>query len=548
MAKNLSYNKEARAKLQSGVDKLAKTVAVTMGPQGKNVILQKFVGNPVITKDGVSVAREIVLEDPIENLACQLVKEAAGRTADMAGDGTTTATVLTHEIFSRGNDLISQNYHPLHLKRGLEWARDQVIENLNKISNPISNIDSLRSIATISSNNDSEMGGLIAEAFEKVGLNGTVTAEASPGNISYVRVTDGIEYKKGYITSNFIVDGGSDITLQNCAIILTTHEITSLTSGWLNILNELSESQTPVLLICKSLKQEALATLVANNKIGRLKCVATELPAYARSGPEWLDDLSILLGTKIVGPEFGLEPQNLRRSDLGFAKRVTVGKYETKILEGRKNLERLESKMSIYKEDLQKLIGDTDRLDIRKRMEHLTNKAAVIVVGYNTELELREKGDRLDDALGATRAAIEEGYVPGGGSALYRAASMVDLGKAPHEIRGAAQVLLESCSRPLRQIVINAFEDPDKILREYLEYSGTNIGFNASSGTWEDLVAAGVIDPKKVTRTALENSTSIALLLINTEAVVSDEPEKPSGWQAPAGWRPPSETNLNHKY
>jgi chaperonin GroEL len=263
MAKNLSYNKEARAKLQSGVDKLAKTVAVTMGPQGKNVILQKFVGNPVITKDGVSVAREIVLEDPIENLACQLVKEAAGRTADMAGDGTTTATVLTHEIFSRGNKLISENYHPLHLKRGLEWARDQVVAGLNKIATPVSDFVSLKNIATISSNNDQEMGGLIAEAFEKVGLSGTVTAEASPGNHSYVRVTDGIEYKKGFITSNFIVDGGSEVTFQNCAIILTTQEISSLTSGWLQILNELSESQTPVLLICKSLKQEALATLVA---------------------------------------------------------------------------------------------------------------------------------------------------------------------------------------------------------------------------------------------------------------------------------------------
>lgn len=548
MAKNLSYNKEARAKLQSGIDKLARTVAVTMGPQGKNVILQKFIGNPVITKDGVSVAREIVLEDPIENLACQLVKEAAGRTADMAGDGTTTATVLTHEIFSRGNELISENYNPLYLKRGLEWARDQVIENLNKIATPISDFSSLKNIATISSNSDLEMGGLIAEAFEKVGLRGTVTAEASPGNISYVRVADGIEYKKGYVTSNFIIDGSSDIDFQNCAIILTTHEITSLTAGWLNILTELSESQTPVLIICKSLKQEALATLVANNKLGRLKCVATELPSYTRGSSEWLDDLSILLGTKIVGPEFGLEPQDLKKSDLGFAKRVTVSKYDTKILESKKDIERLESKMSIYKEDMQKLIGDTDRLDIKKRMEYLNNKAAIIVVGYNTELELREKGDRLDDALGATRAAIEEGYVPGGGAALYRAASMVDIGKAPPEIRRAAQVLLESCSRPLRQIVINAFEDPDKIINEYLEYTGTNVGFNASSGVWEDLVAAGVIDPKKVTRTALENSTSIALLLINTEAVVSDEPEKPSGWQPPAGWRPPESSNLNHKY
>jgi len=548
MAKNLSYNKEARAKLQAGIDKLSKTVAVTMGPQGKNVILQKFVGNPVITKDGVSVAREIVLEDPIENLACQLVKEAAGRTADMAGDGTTTATVLTHEIFSRGNKLIEENYNPLYLKRGLEWARDQIIKNLNSIATPVNDFNSLKNIATISSNNDAEMGGLIAEAFEKVGLTGTVTAEASPGNISYVRITDGIEYKKGYITPNFIVDGGSEIIFQNAAIIVTTHEFSSLTAGWLPLLNELSESQTPVLIICKSLKQEALATFVTNNKLGRLKCVATELPLFTRNNNEWLDDLAILLGAKIIGPEFGLEPQDVKISDLGFANRVIVGKYDTKILESRKDPVRLSSKLSVYKEDLQKLLGDTDRLDIKKRMEFLNNKAAVIVVGYNTELELREKGDRLDDALGATRAAIDEGYVPGGGMALFKSAAMVKLEDAPEEIREAAKVLLDSCSRPLCQISYNAFQDPKLILSKALENLDTDIGFNASTCKWEDLIAAGVIDPKKVTRTALENSTSIALLLINTEAVVSEEPEKPSGWQPPAGWRPPESSNLNHKY
>lgn len=548
MAKNLSYNKDARRRLLTGVDKLAKTVGITMGPQGRNVILQKFIGNPVITKDGVSVAREIVLEDPIENLACQLVKEAAGRTADIAGDGTTTATVLTHEILTRGNTLIESNYNPLHLKRGLEWARDKIIDNLNTISTPINNINSLKNIATISSNNDSDMGSLIAEAFNLVGFTGTVTAEASPGTASYVRVTDGIEYKKGYITSNFITDGGSDIVLQNAAIILTTSELTSLSAGWISILNKLSESQTPVLIICKSLKQEALATLVTNNKLGRLKCVATEIPHYIRNSSEWLDDLSILLGTKIIGSDFGIDAGELNIKDLGFAKKIIVGKYETKILESRKDLSRLEQKINIYKEDLLKLLGDTDRLDVKKRLEFLHNKAAVIVVGYSTELELREKGDRLDDALGATRAAIDEGFVPGGGMALFKAANMVDISKAPLEIRDAASILIESCSRPLRQIAINAFQDPDLVAKEAANYIDSDIGFNAANCKWEDLVSAGVIDPKKVTRTALENSTSIALLIINTEAVVSDQPNNPSDWQPPAGWRPPESSNLNHNY
>jgi len=548
MAKDLHYNREARERLQAGVDKLAKTVAVTMGPQGRNVILQKFVGNPVITKDGVSVAREIVLEDPVENLACQLVKEAAGRTADIAGDGTTTATVLTHEIFSRGNKLIEDNYNPLYLKRGLEWARDKVISNLNKMATPVNDYSSLRSIATISSNNDEEMGSLIADAFEKVGLNGTVTAEASPGTASYVRVTDGIEYKKGYITPNFSIDGNPDVVLQNAAVIITTHDLTSITSGWLNILNKLSESQTPLLLICKSLKQEALAALVTNNKLGRLKCVATELPHHIRNSKEWLDDLSILLGAKVIGQDFGLEPQDVTESDIGFAKRVIVGRYDTKILESKKDEARLLSKMEIYREDLMKIIGESDRVDIKSRMDFLNNKAAVIVVGYNTELELREKGDRLDDALGATRAAIDEGYVPGGGMALFKAAAMVDINSAGSEIRDAARVLLDSCSRPLRQISINAYQNPDEVLCEALKNLDSDIGFNASTCKWEDLVRAGVIDPKKVTRTALENSTSIALLLINTEAVVSDQPKNPSDWQPPAGWRPPEKSNLNHKY
>ncbi len=547
MAKNLTYNNDARDKIQSGLDKLAKAVAATMGPQGKNVILQKFVGNPVATKDGVSVAREIVLRDPVENLACQLVKEAAGRTADIAGDGTTTATVLTHEIFSKGNQLIRCNYNPLHLKLGLEWARDRVIENLNKMSVSV-DFNTIKDIATISANNDKEMGSLIAEAFRTAGFNGTVTAEACPGNNSYVRVADGIEYSKGWITSNFLADGESEVSLKNAAIILTTQEITSITSGWLNILNSLSESQTPVLLICKSLKQEALATLVANNKLGRLKCVATELPHYIRNDKEWLDDLSILLGTRIIGPEFGLEPSAVTPIDLGFAKNITVGKYSTKILEGRKDERRLASKLNIYNEDISKLISESDRQDIKNRINFLNNKAAVIVVGYNTELELREKGDRLDDAIGATKASIDEGYVVGGGSALYMASCMVNILEAPEEIRAAAKVLLDSCSRPLRQIAENAFQDSESILDTYRKLDDKRFGFNASNCKWENLVDSGIIDPKKVTRTALENAVSIALILINTEVVVSDEPDNPSGWQPPAGWRPPESSNLNHKY
>jgi len=548
MSKDLYYANDARQRLKSGLDKLAKTVAVTMGPQGKNVILKKFVGAPVITKDGVSVAREITLLDPVEDLACQLVKEAAGRTADMAGDGTTTATVLAREIFERGDTLISTGYSPLKLKRGLEWARDEIVKNLDLLTTKIEDIDSLRNIATISANNDSDMGSAIAEAFEKVGLEGTVLAEGSAGTRTYVRVTEGLEYKKGYITSNFLLDGKSDVVFENARILIANQEIASL-NGFLPLLNELSNSQAPLLIICKALKQEALATLVANNKLGRLQCVATEIPPFAgQHQNEWLDDLSILTGAKVFGSANGIELSAASLSDLGHAKRISVNKYVTNIVEGKKDIKRLEHKLAFYAHDIKENLGDTERLDLRKRIEFLQNKTAVICVGYLTELELREKGDRLEDALSAAKAAIDEGFVPGGGTALVRAVRMIDKSKIPEDFKEAAEVLMESCKKPLMQISLNAHQDAEQILKQTIETEDWRIGFNAATMKWENLIESGVIDPKKVTRTALENSTSIALLLINTEAIVSDSPVNKSDWQAPAGWRPPENANLNHKY
>ena len=548
MSKDLYYSIDARKRLRVGIDKLANTVAVTMGPQGRNVILKKFAGAPVVTKDGVSVAREITLEDPVEDLACQLVKEAAGRTADIAGDGTTTATVLARDIFKRGDDLVSNGYSPLELKRGLEWARDKIIENLETITTKIEDIDSLRDIATISANNDKEMGGAIAEAFEKVGLTGTVLAEGTAGTRTYVRMTEGIEYKKGYITSHFLLDGQSDITLESARILIINQEITSL-NGFIGLLNDISNSQIPLLIICKSLKLEALATIVTNNKLGRLKCVATELPSFSGAyQSEWLDDLSILTGAKIFGPNNGADISSATMEDLGYAKRVNVNKYVTNIIESKKDQERLDFKMKVYLNDIKAPLGDSERVDLRKRIEFLQSKTAVICVGYSTELELREKGDRLEDALSAAKAAIDEGFVPGGGTALVRAAKMIDRESIPPLFKEAAEVLIDACSTPLKQIAFNAGQDGDSILKKTLEYDDYRMGFNAANCKWEDLVSSGVIDPKKVTRTALENSTSIALLLINTEAIVSESPVHKSDWQAPPGWRPPEAGNLNHKH
>lgn len=551
MAKDLTYNKEARSALLAGAEKLAKTVGVTMGPQGKNVILGKFVGSPVITKDGVTVAREVTLEHPVEELACQLVKEAAGRTAAIAGDGTTTATVLTHEILKRGVELIDSNYSPLFFKRGVEWAVDRVVENLDKMSIEVSGVETLKDIATISANNDALIGENIAKAFDAVGIDGTVAAEASPGIETTVRFVDGVEVEAGYVTPAFVTEEGqADIVIENCRILICDEEISSLASCF-EVLTELSNKSLPVLILAKAVKQEALATLVANNKVGRLKVVAVNLPPTgidSGSRTEWLDCMSALVGTKVFSSSLGAPLSDARAEDLGFAKRVIVNKYLTKILEGNKDSARIQEKLDIYAKDMASLIGDSARLDVRKRISYLQNKAALITVGYLTELELREKGDRVEDSICATRAAIEEGIVPGGGTALLRAASKVSLAGLDKNLVPAAKVLLDSCSRPITQIVENAFEDSEAIIGRVLKSRNMNLGYNAANGKFEDLIKAGVIDPKKVTRTALQNAASISLLLINTDAIVSEQADNPSSWQPPTGWRPPEEGTLRHKY
>jgi len=548
MAKDLIYEEEARRSLLSGAEKLARTVAVTMGPQGKNVILGKPAGAPVLTKDGVTVAREINLDHPVEELACQLIKEAAGRTAEIAGDGTTTATVLTHEILKRGCELINDNYSPLDFRRGLEWAVKEVVSNLNEMSTEVTGLDDLRNIATISANNDADIGDKIAVAFDTVGLEGTVVAEACPGLENSVRFVDGVELESGYITPAFLTEyGQSDVTIDRCNILICNEDISNLTVC-LGLLNELSDKNLPILILAKSVKQEVLSTLVANNKLGRLKAVAVKLPILGVLQDEWLDALSVVTGTKVFSAESGSPLSSATISDLGFAKKVVVNKYVTKILEGKSDPERSGKKLDLYKEDLKKLIGDSVRLDIKKRIAFLQSKAAVVSVGYSTEAELREKGDRVDDAICATRAAIEEGYVPGGGTALLRAAHKVDLSKVDKALVPAVRVLVDACTRPITQIVTNAYQDADEVISKVLKNKSIKFGYNAATDKYEDIVKAGVIDPKKVTRIALQNAASISLLLINTDAVVSEQPENPSSWQPPPTWRLPEDGRLKHKY
>lgn len=545
MAKDLTYSKSAREKILAGSEKLSRTVAVTMGPQGKNVILGKFVGAPVLTKDGVSVAREIVLEDPVEDLSCQLIKEAAGRTAAIAGDGTTTATVLADEILKNGCALLDAGYSPLSLRRGVEAAKKAIFEKLDEMKSSAENFEDLKNIATISANNDSDLGGSIAEAFISVDMDGTVIAKASPGIGNSVNIVDGIQLENGWISPAFALEGAAEIAFEDCRILICNEEMSNL-NLYLKLLHSLSEENVPVLILAKDVNREVLQTLIANNRLGRIKAVAVKIPVLGVAQDEWVSALSTLVGTVVAGVDCSVA--NMEVSDLGFAGRVIVNQYSTRIVQGRKDEKRVAEKLAIYESDSQKLISDQMLIDSKNRISFLKSKAAVISVGYSTELELREKGDRVEDAICATKAAIEEGYVPGGGTALLRASAMINPDSFSEDIRPAVMVVLDACKRPIRQITGNADLNSEEIIRGILASDDYNFGYNAATNTFEDLVKAGVIDPKKVTRTALENAASISMLLINTGAVVSEQKDNPSSWQPPAGWRPPEDGKLSHKY
>lgn len=548
MGKGIISGKEARQKVLNGVNTLANTVSVTMGPEGRNVILGKFVGAPTITKDGVSVAREVVLSDPYEELGCQLVKEVAGRTADVAGDGTTTATVLAQAIFSGGFSLVdAAKYSSIDFKFGVNWALKQVLENIENMAQPINDDETLENVAIISANNDNVLGKVIAKAYNLVGQTGMVMAEAMPGVEDSVRLVEGIEIKNGYISPGFLEKGQSKCTLANCHILICDREITHITDNE-KLFNELSSQNKSLLIICKDLKKEALKIFLGNNRLGRIRACAVKIPTFGKNNEAWLEDLSILTDTTIVSEDRGKPLSEVTVADLGFAKSVEVGRHLTKIIGPKKDPARLKDRVKTYEQDLKTLIGDLVRKDIRDRMAFLSSSASVITVGYLTELELREKGDRVEDAMSAVKAAVEEGFVPGGGFALFRAASQIDLKSLEKKYHPGARMIVEACKVPAQKILENAQEDTALILNKVMKDNSFSFGYNCATREFGDLIEMGVIDPKKVTRTALENAASIALLLLTTEAIVAELPENESGWQPPAGWRQPSATGLDHKY
>jgi chaperonin GroEL len=541
------YGNEAREKILVGAKKLARTVATTMGPYGRNVLMGRAVGAPVVTKDGVSVAREVVLEDPIEELGCQMIKEVSGRTADVAGDGTTTATVLAAEIFEGGMKLVAEGESPIYFRDGINYTLSLILKDIESFSQPVSSTRDLKSIATISANNDSYLGDAISGAFEAVGRHGVVTAEATPGRETHFRVTDGIEIRSGYCTPALLNPGEDPITLENPYVLICDREITHV-QDFMKILADLHESNKPILIIAKSIRQEALQTIVVNRKAGRLNAVAVEYPVFGKYNDHWLDDLSILVGTSVYSEDRGNPLSEATVATLGRAEKIKITRYSTTIINGTKNVEAIKEKEYIYLETLDTSLADTDRKDVRARLAFLQSKAAVICVGYSTEAELREKGDRVEDAVCATKAAIEGGILPGGGTALLRAARRLDLAMVPDNFRPAASVLKSACEKPFHQILENGYISPSEILEKIMISDDPWFGYNLVTQEAGNMLDLGVVDPKKVTETALKNAVSAALLLINTEAVMAENPNKPSGWQSPAGWRPPSDSNLNHKY
>jgi chaperonin GroEL len=541
------YGEDARNKVLDGANKLARTVATTMGPYGRNVLMGRAVGAPVVTKDGVSVAREVVLDDPIEELGSQMVKEVSGRTADVAGDGTTTATVLAAEILGGGVSVIKNGVNPIYFRDGINYTLSLVLEQLNNLSRPVSSTRDIQSIATISANNDSSLGDAISGAFEAVGQNGVVTAEATPGKNTHFRVTDGIEIRSGYCTPALLNPGEDPVALENPYVLICDREMTHM-QDFMQVLSRIHEQNKSLLIIARGIKQEALQTLVVNRRSGRLNAVAVEYPNFGKYNDQWLDDLAVLVGTSVFSEDKGNPLSGATVESLGFAKKINITRYNTTIISGAKNEAAIKEKELIYTTTLDTAISDTDRKDVRARLAFLQSKAAVVCVGYSTEAELREKGDRVEDAVCATKAAIESGILPGGGTALLRASSAIDLYSIPEKFRPAANVLISACQKPFRQILENGYISPEDILAKIGSQNDPWVGYNLVTGEVGNLLELGVVDPKKVTETALKNAVSAALLLINTEAVMAENPEKPSGWQPPAGWRPPSDTNLNHKY
>ena len=527
MAKIISYDSEAREKLKSGVDKLANAVKVTLGPKGRNVILDKKFGAPTVTKDGVSVAREIELEDPLENMGAQLVKEVASKTNDVAGDGTTTATVLAQAIITEGLKNVTAGANPMDLKRGLDLGLNAVVSQLNEMTEEIGDdYNKIRQVGTVSANNDETIGGFIADAMEKVGKEGVITVEEAKGTETYVDVVEGMQFDRGYLSPYFVTDGEKmEADLENPYILIYDKKISQM-KDLLPVLEKVVQNGAPLLIIAEDIDGEALATLVVNKIRGSLKIAAVKAPGFGDRRKAMLEDIAILTGGTVVSEERGFKLENADISMLGRADRVTITKDDTTVVNGAGNKDDITARVNQIKSQVENSTSDYDKEKLQERLAKLSGGVAVLYVGAATEVEMKEKKDRVDDALHATRAAVEEGIVAGGGVALVRAIAGLDGVKGENKDQDTGiNILRRALQEPLRQIVENAGVEGSVVVNKVLENKGS-YGYNARTEKYEDLMSAGVIDPKKVTRVAIENATSIAGMVLTTETMVVDKPEE----------------------
>ncbi len=525
MAKQLEYSSNARELLKTGVSKLAKAVKVTLGPKGRNVVLDKKWGGPNITKDGVTVAKEIELEDAYENMGAQLVKEVASKTSDIAGDGTTTATVLAEAIFLEGIKNVTAGVNPMALRRGLEAATANVVDKLTELSVDVKSSDEIAQVGSISANNDKVIGDLIADAMDKVGKDGVITVEEAKGTETTLEIVEGMQFDRGYLSPYFITDPETMETVFEDALLLIHDKKISNMKDLLPVLEKVAQKGQPLLIIAEDIEGEALAMLVVNKLRGVVKCAAVKAPGYGDRRKAMLQDIAIITNGKVISEELGFKLENTRIEDLGKAKRITIDKDNTTIVEGAGSKEDIQGRIKEIKAAIEKATSDYDKEKLQERLAKLAGGVAVIKVGAATETEMKEKKARVEDALHATRAAVEEGIVPGGGVALIRCISALDELDFKGDEGVAIRILRKAMEEPLRQIAHNSGHDGGVVVNTVKGGEGA-FGFNADTEEFGDLFADGVIDPTKVVRIALQNAVSISALLLTTECLVTEIPEK----------------------
>ena len=523
-AKQLHFGEKARADMLSGINKMANTVKVTLGPRGRNVVLDKKFGSPASTKDGVTVAKEIELDDPFENMGAQLVREVASKTSDVAGDGTTTATVLAQAILREGLKQVTAGHGPMDIKRGIEHAVEVIVEELRKLSRDVRDKTEIAQVGTISANNDADVGNLIAEAMEKVGKDGVITVEEGKTSETDLDVVEGMQFDRGYISPYFVTNSERmETVLENPYILLHEKKLSNM-KELLPVLEQIARGGKPLLIIAEDIEGEALATLVVNRLRGTLQCAAVKAPGFGDRRKEMLRDIAVLTGGNVISEDLGIKLENITLDDLGEIKRVTIDKENTTLVEGAGSASDIEGRVNQIRMQIDETTSDYDREKLQERLAKLVGGVAVIRVGAATEAEMKEKKARVEDALNATRAAVEEGIVPGGGVAYVRSLGALDKVSLDDDRQVGVNIVRRALEEPLRMIASNAGIEGAVVLQHVQAETGT-MGYDAASEEYVDMVSAGIIDPTKVTRIALQNSASVAALLLTTEALITDLPE-----------------------